>query len=76
MRIDDHGQVTIPKHIRDQFGLAPRTEKEFRVVNGNIVLRKAPKKLNLDKWKGHCGKTFAQLGYSTVDKFMDEVRGQ
>jgi hypothetical protein len=24
------------------------------------------------QWKGHRGKTFAQLGYSTVDEFMDE----
>jgi AbrB family looped-hinge helix DNA binding protein len=56
MRIGDRGQVTIPKHIRDQFGLGPKTEVEFRVVNSNIVLRKAPKKLNLTKWKGYCGK--------------------
>ena len=45
-------------------------------VNGNIVLRKAPKKLNLTKWKGYRGKTFAQLGYSTVNAFMDDVRGR
>jgi AbrB family looped-hinge helix DNA binding protein len=76
MRIGDRGQVTIPKHIRDQFGLGPKTEVEFRVVNSNIVLRKAPKKLNLTKRKGYCGKTFAQLGYSTVDAFMDDVRGR
>ncbi len=41
--------MTIPKHIRDQFGLGPKTEVEFCVVDGNIVLRKAPKKLNLTK---------------------------
>ena len=68
--------MTIPKHIRDQFGLGPKTEVEFCVVDGNIVLRKAPKKLNLTKWNGYCGKTFAQLRYSTVDEFMDEIRGR
>lgn len=51
MRIGGRGQVTIPKHIRDQSGLGPKTEVKFCVVNGNIVLRKAPKKLNLAKWK-------------------------
>ena len=76
MRIGDRGQVTIPKHIRDQFELGPRTEVQFRVVNGNVVLRKAPKKLNLHRWKGYCGKTLAQLGYSTVDEFMDDLRGR
>jgi AbrB family looped-hinge helix DNA binding protein len=75
MRIGDRGQVTIPKHIRDQFGLKPKTEVEFRVIDGNIILRKAPRKLDLAKWKGCCSKTFAQLGYSTVDAFMDDVRG-
>lgn len=76
MIIGERGQVTIPKEIRDQFGLVPETEVEFRVVNGAIVLRKAPKKLNLAKWKGRCGETFARLGYSSVDKFIDEVRGR
>jgi AbrB family looped-hinge helix DNA binding protein len=76
MRIGERGQVTIPKEIRDQFGLGPETEVEFRVVGGNIVLKKAPKKLNLAKWKGRCGDTFAKLGYSSVDKFIDDVRGR
>lgn len=74
MRIGERGQVTIPKDIRDQFGLGPETEVEFRVVRGNIVLKKASKKLNLAKWKGRCSDTFAKLGYSSVDKFIDDVR--
>jgi AbrB family looped-hinge helix DNA binding protein len=76
MIVGERGQVTIPKEIRDQFGLVPETEVEFHVVKGAIVLRKAPKKLNLAKWKGRCGQTFARLGYSSVDKFVDEVRGR
>lgn len=76
MRIGERGQVTIPKEIRDQFGLGPETEVEFRVMGGNIVLKKAPKKLNLAKWKGRCGDTFAKSGYSSVDKFIDDVRGR
>lgn len=76
MRIGAHGQVTIPKHIRDEFGLKPKTEVEFRVIDGNIVLRRTPNKLTLAKWKGYCGKTFAQLGYSAVDEFMNELRGR
>jgi len=76
MRIGERGQVTIPKEIRDQFGLGPETEVEFRVVGGNIVLKKAPKKLSLAKWKGRCSDTFAKLGYSSVDDFIDDVRGR
>ncbi|MGH9609037.1 MAG: AbrB/MazE/SpoVT family DNA-binding domain-containing protein [Bryobacteraceae bacterium] len=76
MRLGERGQVTIPKKIREQFGLGPETEIEFRVTGGSIVLRKAPANLDLAKWKGRCGKTFAKLGYSSVDKFIDDVRGR
>lgn len=76
MKIGERGQVTIPKHIREQFGLGPETEVEFRVVAGSIILKKAPKKLNLAEWKGRCGKAFAKLGYSSVDTFMEDVRGR
>jgi len=76
MRIGERGQVTIPKPIREQFGLRPNTDVEFRVVNGSIVLKKAPKKLNLSKWKGRCADSFAKLGYSSVDKFIEDIRGR
>ncbi|MBD1400896.1 AbrB/MazE/SpoVT family DNA-binding domain-containing protein [Pelovirga terrestris] len=41
MRITSKGQVTIPRHVRDQLGLLPQTEVEF-VVEGTVVyVRKA-----------------------------------
>ena len=76
MKIGERGQVTIPKEIREQFGLGPETEVEFRVVDGSIILKKAPKKLNLEKWKGRCSDSFAKLGYSSVDKFIEDIRGR
>jgi AbrB family looped-hinge helix DNA binding protein len=82
MKIGERGQVTIPKNIREQFGLGPETEVEFSVSGGAIVLRKAPKKLDLAKWKGYCRDSFVKLGYtrssmgkSPVDQFIDDVRG-
>lgn len=76
MKIGERGQVTIPKEIRERFGLGPETEVEFRVANGSIVLRKAPKKLNLQRWKGRCRGSFAKLGFSSVDDFIEDVRGR
>jgi AbrB family looped-hinge helix DNA binding protein len=76
MKIGERGQVTIPKDIREQFGLRPNTEVEFQVVAGSIVLKKMPRKLNLAKWKGRCRDTFAKLGYKSVDKYIDDVRGR
>src|ERR1700733_13507962 len=76
MKVGERGQVTIPKEIRDRFGLGPDTEVEFHIVGGSIVVKKAPKKLDLQKWKGRCGDSFADLGSSSVDSFMDDVRGR
>ena len=76
MKVGERGQITIPKKIRDEFGFAPATEVEFQVVSGSIVLKKTPKKLNLGKWKGHSKASFEKLGYSSVDKFIDDVRGR
>ena len=76
MKIGERGQVTIPKDIRARFGLGPDTEVEFRVIHGSIVLKKAPKKLNLLRWKGRCKDSFSRLGYSSVDKFVEDVRGR
>jgi AbrB family looped-hinge helix DNA binding protein len=76
MKIGERGQVTIPKEIRDQFGLGPETDVEFHIVGGSIVLKKAPKKLNLAKWKGRCAGSFAKFGYSSGDEFLEDVRGR
>lgn len=76
MKIGERGQVTIPKDIRDRFGLSPETEVEFHVSNGSIVLTKAPRKLNLSKWKGRCKQSFANLGYDSVDQYIEDVRGR
>jgi AbrB family looped-hinge helix DNA binding protein len=76
MKVGERGQVTIPKEIRDRFGLGPETDVEFKIVGGAIILKKAPRKLDLRKWKGRCGDSFRELGYSSVDGFMDDVRGR
>ena len=76
MKIGERGQVTIPKDIRKRFGLGPGTEVEFEVVQGAIVLRKKQKKLNLKKWKGRAKASFAELGYSSVDRFIEDIRGR
>lgn len=40
MKITTKGQVTIPKEIRDQFGLLPGTEVEFVAEEGQVKVRK------------------------------------
>ncbi len=76
MKIGERGQVTIPKKIRDRFGLRPHTEVEFRVAKDTIILEKKPKRLNLNRWKGYCKGSFSRLGYQSVDDFIEDVRGR
>jgi len=76
MRVGKRGQVTIPKDLREKFGLTPETEVEFKVVNNSIILCKKPGRLNLARWKGRCGKSFKELGYARVDEFIEDVRGR
>ena len=40
------------------------------------MLKKAPKKLDLDKWRGRGSRAFAKLGYTSVDKFIEDLRGR
>ena len=42
MRITSKGQVTIPQHIRERFGLLPETEVDFVATDSGVLLRKAP----------------------------------
>lgn len=42
MKITSKGQVTIPKELRDEFGLLPGTEVEFVRDAGEIRVRKLP----------------------------------
>lgn len=40
MKITSKGQVTIPQHIREEFGFLPHTEVEFVIKNENVLLQK------------------------------------
>lgn len=41
MKITAKGQVTIPKHLRDRFGLAPDTEVVFEAAEDGVYIRSA-----------------------------------
>lgn len=42
VRVTEKGQVTIPKHIRDELGICAGTDLEFSIEDGTIVARKVP----------------------------------
>lgn len=75
MKVGERGQVTIPKDIRDRFAITSDSEVEFRINDGEIVLRKISAPLELEKWKGYCAGSLERLGLESVDEYVAEVRG-
>jgi AbrB family looped-hinge helix DNA binding protein len=65
MRVSERGQVTIPKKIRDQFGLGTNTEVEFLVRDGRLELvparKSRRKKIDTIYGQKHFNKTTDEL---------------
>jgi AbrB family looped-hinge helix DNA binding protein len=76
MKVGERGQVTIPKALRDRFGIGPDTEVEFFEENGQLALRKRSKELPLRKWKGYCADSLRRGKFSSVDDYINRARGK
>lgn len=61
-------QVTIPKQLRAAIGLHPGDEVEFCMEEDKVVLKKKPKELPFEKWKGY-------LKGVNTQKIMKDLRG-
>ena len=74
MRMGERGQVTVPKTLRDKFGLKPHDEIAFLESGGELVLRKkrAPAaELGIRRWIGRIGPM-----PESVDEFIEDLRGR
>ena len=74
MRMGERGQVTVPKDLRDKFGLKPHDEIAFLESGGELVLRKrqAPAaEHGIRRWIGRIGRM-----PESVDEFIDDIRGR
>ncbi len=76
MKVTARGQITIPKEIRDQFGIGPGTAVEFEVISGAVTLKRTPTKIDFAKWRGYCADSLKELGYSSADEFIEDIRGR
>ena len=67
MRVTTKGQVTIPQHIREKFGITPATEVDFVEEEGRIFLVKR-------KGEKAAMRKFEKLrGIATVKMTTDEI---
>ena len=71
MKIGERGQVTIPKQIREQYGLMPNIEVEFIPEKTGILLRKKTQNTSvIEQVYGILDKK------SSTDDFIELIRGR
>ena len=76
MKISKRGQITIPKQLRDRFGLHPGVEVEISPTEDGLLVRKrttAPHPV--DRVAGILDAAALGDGVS-VDDYIEEIRGR
>ena len=72
MRVSERGQVTIPKKLRDRYGMHHDVEVEMTPTEGGILIRKRTSGEHpVDRIVG----IINVPGWST-DEYMAEIRGR
>jgi AbrB family looped-hinge helix DNA binding protein len=71
MKISEKGQITIPKTLRDKFGLKKDVEVDFKPVKNGVLISK--RSLNVHPVDQVLGILDRE---SSTDKYMDEIRGK
>lgn len=72
MRITSKGQITVPKALRERFGITPHSELEFKEDRGRLVLVKMESEAQVTKLRGRLKRL--PIGHS-VDGYLDAIRG-
>lgn len=71
MKIGERGQVTIPKNIREKYGLMPYIEVEFVLKENGVLIRK--KKLHSSPVEQIFGILKKK---SHTDNYIEAIRGK
>ena len=72
MRISERGQITIPKHLRERFGMHHNTEVEISPTEQGLLIQKrtaAPHPV--DRVAG----ILDGAGFD-IDEYIEDIRGQ
>jgi AbrB family looped-hinge helix DNA binding protein len=70
--VTSKGQVTIPKELREKFGIQPGAEVDFVATEDGIRLRKV---VDRSKRPGILGCLKKELAGRSVTELLDELRG-
>lgn len=71
MQVSERGQITIPKRLRDRFGMNRNVEVEIVPTEGGLLIRKRSA-------TGHpVDRVYAILGEGgDTDRYIEEIRGR
>ncbi len=73
MRLTVKGQVTVPKALRERFGITRDTEVEFREERGKLVLAKKAPEMRVARLRGRIKRL--PVGRD-VDDYLRLTRGE
>ena len=76
MRISERGQITIPKSLRERFGMNHNVEVDITPTEQGLLIRKrSAAEHPVDRVYGILGSGALGEGVS-VDDYIDEIRGR
>ena len=76
MRVSERGQITIPKRLRDQFGMHHNVEVEITPTDDGLLIRKCSVD-PLERVSGVLDSSdFAALGVEDIDDYIEAIRGR
>ena len=79
MRMSERGQFTIPKRLREQFGLDHNVEIEITPTDEGLLIRRCDDGLRpIDKVYGIPDRPGIASGlkFDSVDAYIEEIRGR
>ena len=74
MRISENGQITIPKPLRDRFGLSKGVEVEFTATERGLLICKSP--TGQRPVERISGILEANDIVKDVDSYIEDIRGR
>ena len=76
MRISKRGKITIPKHLRERFGMYPGVVVDITPTDAGLLVRKRGRGQHpVDRVAGILDEDALGEGFS-VDDYIEEIRGR
>lgn len=73
--ISEKGQITIPKKLRDNLGLAPGVVIDFEISEGKLVGKKVSGQSSLLRWLGKGKMPGGEKSSVSTEEYLKAIRG-